>query len=111
MHTALGKPITMINFVYMALEKTDILKIAQLARLQLRDDEVQGYTQQLSGILDFVNQMNAVDTEAIAPLAHPLDISARLRDDMVTEQDQRAAFQAIAPAVEAGLYLVTKVID
>ena len=95
----------------MVLEKTDILKIAQLARLQLRDDEVQGYTQQLSGILDFVNQMNAVDTQNIDPLAHPLDIAARLREDLVTEQNQREQFQAIAPRVEAGLYLVPRVIE
>jgi aspartyl-tRNA(Asn)/glutamyl-tRNA(Gln) amidotransferase subunit C len=95
----------------MALSQEEVLSIAKLARLQVPAERLPALAQQLSGILDFVAQMNAVDTREIAPLAHPLDVSARLREDVVTETDQRREFQAIAPAVDAGLYLVPKVIE
>ncbi|MES2217935.1 MAG: Asp-tRNA(Asn)/Glu-tRNA(Gln) amidotransferase subunit GatC [Pseudomonadota bacterium] len=95
----------------MSLTTDDVKKIAHLARLAISDQEIKAYTEQLSGILDFVEQMNQVDTGNTQPLAHSLDISQRLRSDGVTEPDRRAAYQAIAPQVEAGLYLVPQVID
>ena len=95
----------------MSLTTADIKKIAHLARLNLSEEDVIQYTEQLSGILDFVEQMNQVDTANREPVAHSLDISQRLRPDAVTEIDQRTAFQAIAPQVEAGLYLVPQVIE
>ncbi len=95
----------------MALDNSDVAKIARLARLRLAEDEIPAYAQQLSGIFALVEQMNAVDTREVTPLAHPLDLKARLRLDEVTESNQREHFQAIAPQVEAGLYLVPKVLE
>jgi aspartyl-tRNA(Asn)/glutamyl-tRNA(Gln) amidotransferase subunit C len=95
----------------MSLEKAEVERIARLARLKLNNEDIPEYTRQLSRILDFVNQMNSVDTADILPMAHPLDLTARLRRDVVTEQNQREESQAIAPLVEAGLYLVPKVIE
>lgn len=95
----------------MSLEKVDVEKIARLARMRLNEDEIVAYTRQLSSMLEFVHQMNAVDTTEVAPLAHPLDLTARSREDIVTEDNQREEFQSTAPLVEAGLYLVPKVID
>ena len=95
----------------MSLTAGDVKKIAHLARLNMSDEEIAFYTPQLSNILAFVEQMNQVDTSHIEPLANPLDLSQRLRPDTVTEPDLREAYQAIAPKVEAGLYLVPKVID
>lgn len=95
----------------MALDAKDVKKIAFLARLDISDAEVAASAASLSRILGLIEQMNAVDTKAIAPMAHPQDAALRLRDDRVTEPDQRDKFQAIAPATEAGLYLVPKVIE
>jgi aspartyl-tRNA(Asn)/glutamyl-tRNA(Gln) amidotransferase subunit C len=95
----------------MALSQEEVLAIARLARLQVPAERLPALAQQLSGILDFVAQMNTMDTRNVEPLAHPLEVSARLREDTVTESDQRREFQAIAPAVDAGLYLVPKVIE
>ena len=95
----------------MALDAKDVKKIAYLARLDISEAEVAASTASLSRILGLIEQMNAVDTKAIAPMAHPQDAALRLRDDRVTEPDQRDKFQAIAPATEAGLYLVPKVIE
>ena len=95
----------------MSLTATDVKKIAHLARLNLSDADTQLYTEQLSKIIDFVEQMNQTDTGNSEPLAHSLDINQRLRADTVTETNQRTAFQAIAPQVEAGLYLVPQVIE
>lgn len=95
----------------MALDAKDVKKIAYLARLDISEAEVAASTASLSRILGLIEQMNAVDTKAIAPMAHPQDAALRLRDDRVTETDQRDKFQAIAPATEAGLYLVPKVIE
>jgi len=95
----------------MSLTTTDVKKIAHLARLTISDQEITAYTEQLSGILDFVEQMNKADTDNQEPLAHSLDVSQRLRKDAVTEPDLRSAYQAIAPQVEAGLYLVPQVIE
>jgi len=95
----------------MSLGPAEVGKIAHLARLAIREQDVPAYARNLSAILELVEQMNAVDTSGVAPLANPLDMAQRLRADEVTETDQRAHFQAIAPRVEAGLYLVPKVIE
>lgn len=86
-------------------------KIAHLARLGLNDADLPRTTEALNSILGLIDQMQAVDTTGIEPLAHPLEASQRLRADVVTETNHREAYQAIAPAVENGLYLVPKVIE
>ena len=95
----------------MSLTTEDVHKIAWLARLAIDPEKAQSYARDLSGILDFVEQMSGVDTSAATPMAHPLDEAQRLRPDAVTESDQRDWFQSHAPRVEAGLYLVPKVIE
>ncbi|NVK41484.1 MAG: Asp-tRNA(Asn)/Glu-tRNA(Gln) amidotransferase subunit GatC [Oceanospirillaceae bacterium] len=95
----------------MALERSDVEKIAHLARLQIREDEIPGYTGTLSNILALVDQLQAVDTDGVEPMSHPLDAVQRLRADDVTEPDQRENLQSVAPAVENGLFLVPKVIE
>jgi aspartyl-tRNA(Asn)/glutamyl-tRNA(Gln) amidotransferase subunit C len=94
-----------------SFDKKDVEKIAHLARLEIGEQEAAAYADQLSRILGLIEQMNAVDTTGITPLAHPQDTRLRLREDKVTETDQRERFQSIAPATEAGLYLVPKVIE
>ena len=95
----------------MALERSDVEKIAHLARLGLNDADIPRTTEDLNSILGLIDQMQAVDTTGIEPLAHPLEASQRLRADVVTESNHREAYQSIAPAVENGLYLVPKVIE
>lgn len=95
----------------MSLDRSDVEKIAHLARLALDQNAVAHYARELSNILGLVEQMNRVDTSGVEPLAHPLNAVQRMRDDIVTEGDDRERFQAIAPAVEAHLYLVPKVIE
>jgi aspartyl-tRNA(Asn)/glutamyl-tRNA(Gln) amidotransferase subunit C len=95
----------------MALDKKDIEKIAWLARLGINPGDIPGYARDLSSILDLVEQMNQVDTANTEPLAHPLDLNARGREDDVTETNQREHFQQYAPAVANGHYLVPKVIE
>ncbi|MCC7411338.1 MAG: Asp-tRNA(Asn)/Glu-tRNA(Gln) amidotransferase subunit GatC [Gammaproteobacteria bacterium] len=95
----------------MSISSTELARIATLARLQLEPGEAESYARDLSAILDFVAQMDAVDTTGVAPLAHPLELPARLRADEVTEPDRREQFQALAPLVDKGLYLVPKVIE
>ncbi|MFT5426083.1 MAG: aspartyl-tRNA(Asn)/glutamyl-tRNA(Gln) amidotransferase subunit C [Gammaproteobacteria bacterium] len=95
----------------MSLDKSDIDKIARLARLSISEADTPNYIHDVSNILDLIEKMNSINTDNIEPLAHPLEITARLREDKVTETDQRAHFQKIAPAVDNGHYLVPKVID
>ena len=95
----------------MALERSDVEKIAHLARIGLNDADIPRTTEALNSILGLIDQMQAVDTSGIEPLAHPLEASQRLRADVVTERNNRETYQAIAPAVEKGLYLVPKVIE
>ena len=99
----------------MALNSQDIDRIANLARLQLQPEESQRMLGQINGFFDIVEQMRAVDTTGVEPLAHPVaaiqDIALRLRDDVVSEVNQREANQRSAPAVERGLFLVPKVIE
>ena len=95
----------------MALERSDVEKIAHLARLGLNEADIPRTTETLNNILGLIDAMQAVNTDGIEPMAHPLDATQRLRADAVTENNQRDAYQAIAPAVESGLYLVPKVIE
>ena len=99
----------------MSLDASDIARIASLARLQLASDESERMLSQINGFFDLVERMRSVDTAGIEPLAHPVaaieDIALRLRDDVVSEPDNREANQKSAPAVEAGLFLVPKVIE
>jgi aspartyl-tRNA(Asn)/glutamyl-tRNA(Gln) amidotransferase subunit C len=94
------------------LTRRDVENIAHLARLQITEAELPVYVKSLSAILAFVEQLSAAPTEDVVPMAHPLeDQVQRLREDRVTESDRRDAYQPNAPAVEAGLYLVPKVIE
>ncbi|RQO63949.1 Asp-tRNA(Asn)/Glu-tRNA(Gln) amidotransferase GatCAB subunit C [Variovorax sp. KBW07] len=99
----------------MSLSNSDIARIASLARLQLAPDESERMLSQINGFFDLVERMRSVDTHGVEPLAHPVaaleDITLRLRDDVVSEPDNREANQKSAPAVEAGLFLVPKVIE
>ena len=95
----------------MLLTAENVKKIAHLARLGLDAQDIDAYTQDLSGMLDLMTQMNALNTDDVKPMAHPLDQVQRLRADVVSESNQREHFQAIAPQVDSGLYLVPKVIE
>jgi aspartyl-tRNA(Asn)/glutamyl-tRNA(Gln) amidotransferase subunit C len=97
--------------IAMALDTSAVAKIAHLARLEVADDDLDGYAAELSNILDLVEQMQRVDTSGVDPMAHPLHMAQRLRPDRVTEADQREHFQQHAPLTEDGLYLVPKVIE
>jgi aspartyl-tRNA(Asn)/glutamyl-tRNA(Gln) amidotransferase subunit C len=99
----------------MALTPKDIERIAHLARLALRADESEQMLVQINGFFDIVEQMRAVDTQGVEPLAHPVaavqEVTLRLREDRVSDPDQRAANQQNAPALEHGLFLVPRVIE
>ena len=95
----------------MKLAKNEIKDIAHLARLAIKPEEMADYQNDLSEIISFVDQMQAVNTDNIEPIAHPFEASQRLRPDEVTETNQRDKFQAIAPDVERGLFKVPKVIE
>ncbi len=95
----------------MSLDRSDVEKIAHLARLQIDDADIPEYAENLSNILDLVNQMQACDTASIEPLSNPLDAVQRLRADAVTETDNRDRLQSVSPAVEKGLFQVPKVIE
>jgi len=99
----------------MSLSASDISRIASLARLQLAPDESERMLSQINGFFDLVERMRAVDTTGVEPLAHPVaaveDVTLRLREDVVSEPNDREANQRSAPAVEAGLFLVPKVIE
>ena len=94
-----------------ALNDEDIGKIARLACLQIDAADSSNYANELSQVLDLVEQLKQIDTDDVLPMAHPTDAIQRLRDDVVTEENQREKFQAIAPQTEEGLYLVPKVIE
>ena len=95
----------------MSLDKHEVERIAHLARLEIDPGAVPEYARNLSNILDLVDQLGSADTAGVEPLAHPLEARQRLREDKVTETDQRERYQAIAPQVEDGLYLVPRVIE
>jgi aspartyl-tRNA(Asn)/glutamyl-tRNA(Gln) amidotransferase subunit C len=96
---------------FMSLSLADVEKVARLARLAMNDQELQAAQSQLNNIFGLIAEMQAVDTKGIAPMSHAQDVAQRLREDKVTEPNQREAFQAIAPQVENGLYLVPQVIE
>ena len=99
----------------MAIDSKEIARVANLARLELRPDETERVLSQLNGLFALVDQMDAVDTTGVEPLAHPAallgEVALRLRDDIACEPNQRDASQVSAPAVERGLFLVPKVIE
>lgn len=95
----------------MSLSTDDVKKVARLARLAMSENEIKTAHAQLSGIFDLIAEMQAVDTSGVEPMSHAQDVTQRLREDKVTETSQREAFQAIAPQVERGLYLVPQVIE
>lgn len=95
----------------MSLERSDVERIAHLARLEVAESDIPEYARNLSNIFSLVEQMEAVDTHGVKPMAHPFDAVQRLRADEVTESNQRDHFQQIAPKVVDGLYLVPKVIE
>jgi len=96
----------------MSLSRRDVESIAHLARLRISEAELPVYVESLSKILEWVEQLQAVDTAAVAPMAHPLAGEVqRLRADAVSESDHRAEYQQNAPRVVAGLYAVPKVIE
>ncbi len=93
------------------MDRSDVEKLAELACLDISEATVDEVTQSITDIIALVDQLQAVDTTNVEPMAHPLDTVQRLRHDEVTESNHREAFQAIAPSAEAGLYLVPKVIE
>ncbi|MFI3120047.1 MAG: Asp-tRNA(Asn)/Glu-tRNA(Gln) amidotransferase subunit GatC [Methylococcaceae bacterium] len=95
----------------MSLTADNVKQIAHLARLGIERQDVASYARDLSGMLDLMTQMGELNTDGVEPMAHPMDQVQRLRADVVTERDNREKFQAIAPQVDEGLYLVPKVIE
>jgi aspartyl-tRNA(Asn)/glutamyl-tRNA(Gln) amidotransferase subunit C len=96
----------------MSLTRQDVEKIARLARLSITDSEMPVYVTSLSSIVDFVDELSKVETGTVVPMAHPLDGQhQRLRADAVSETDHHEKYQANAPAVQAGLYVVPRVIE
>jgi len=95
----------------MAIESSDIAKLAKLARIEINDAAAQEAAKSISEVLALVDQLQAINTDGVLPMAHPLDAVQKLRPDVVSETNQREAFQSIAPATQDGLYLVPKVIE
>ncbi len=95
----------------MTLTLDDVNRIAHLARIEVEPREAEQVLAQLAGIFRMIEDMQAVDTEGVEPMSHAQDVTLRMRDDQVTEADQHALFQSIAPQVDASLYLVPKVIE
>ena len=95
----------------MSLNSADIKRIAHLARIEVSDAEAEATLIKLTGILGLIEQMQAVDTTGIVPMSHSQNVTQRLREDVVTETNERELFQSIAPAIKDGLYLVPKVIE
>jgi len=95
----------------MSLSLQEVIRVAWLARIEITDAEAQSVQGHLNGIFQLIEQMQSVDTEGVAPMAHAQDVVQRLREDRVTESDQHALYQSIAPQVEGGLYLVPLVIE
>ena len=107
----LAHPLRLDLRIAMALGLDDVRRVAQLARLRLDDAQTAAMLAELNAIFQLIGEMQAVDTSEVAPMSHALDMVQRLREDAVIETDQHALFQAVAPHVEGGLYLVPKVIE
>jgi aspartyl-tRNA(Asn)/glutamyl-tRNA(Gln) amidotransferase subunit C len=95
----------------MSLSLDEVKRVAMLARMEVSDVESQRILNELSGVFDLIAKMQSIDTEGVEPMAHAQDVVARLRPDIVTEHDQHELFQSVAPAIDADLYLVPKVIE
>lgn len=95
----------------MAVDRSDIAKLAELARIAISENTADQVAHSISDVLALVDQLQAVNTDGVVPMAHPLDAVQRLRADEITEPNQREQFQAIAPATQDGLYLVPQVIE
>ena len=95
----------------MSLSLADVHRLAYLARIEIDAAQAEAVRAKLDAILGLLNELNAVDTTGVVPMAHTQDVAAPLREDRVTETDHRELFQSLAPAVERGLYLVPKVIE
>ena len=95
----------------MAFDKSDLSKVAQLARVQITEEEMDDIEGRITEILRLIDQMQSVDTTSIIPMSHPLDGKQILRSDMVSEDNNRDELQKLAPKVENGLFLVPKVIE
>ena len=95
----------------MSLSLQEVLRVAWLARIEITDAEAEAVQGHLNGIFQLIEHMQSVETEGVAPMAHAQDVVQRLREDEVTESDQRALYQSIAPQVEGGLYLVPRVME
>ncbi|MCU7812678.1 MAG: Asp-tRNA(Asn)/Glu-tRNA(Gln) amidotransferase subunit GatC [Candidatus Thiodiazotropha sp. (ex Notomyrtea botanica)] len=95
----------------MSLDHSDVEKIAHLARMALDESQIDAYAKDLSNILGLVEALEVANTDHVEPMAHPLHMAQRLRQDQVTETDHREENQSIAPSVESGLYLVPQVIE
>lgn len=95
----------------MTLSLADVLRIAHLARIEIDAMEAEGVRVKLDAIFAMINELRAVDTTGVVPMAHAQDVMLPLREDTVTEPDRHALYQAAAPAVEDGLYLVPKVLE
>jgi aspartyl-tRNA(Asn)/glutamyl-tRNA(Gln) amidotransferase subunit C len=95
----------------MSLTDQEVRHIAKLARIELADAQLDATRSHLNSMLGLIEQLQSIDTTGVEPMAHATDLTLRLRDDRVTETDHRAAYQAVAPAVESGLYLVPRVIE
>ena len=93
------------------LSRDDVRRIAELARIEVPEEGLAAVQRDLNGIFGLVERMRAVDTAGVEPMAHAVDLTQRLREDKVTDTDQHELFQACAPQVEDGLYLVPKVIE
>ena len=95
----------------MTLTVLDVTRIAQLARIEVDEQQAQQVLAQLQGVFALIEELQSADTRGVEPMSHARDVSLRLREDRATESDARSRFQAIAPRVDAGLYLVPKVIE
>ena len=95
----------------MSLTPEQVKQVAHLARLELKPEQLEPISRQLTNILEMVGALSKADTGRTEPMAHPLDMAQRLRPDAITEENRREVFQAHAPAVKDGLYLVPKVIE
>ena len=95
----------------MALTLDDVRRVAHLARIEISDEHAVSVLRDLRSIFELIERMQAVDVSGIEPMSHAQDLTLRLREDVVSEDDQRRLFQAVAPQVESGLYLVPRVIE
>jgi aspartyl-tRNA(Asn)/glutamyl-tRNA(Gln) amidotransferase subunit C len=95
----------------MAISAADVHRIAELARIEIDAAQAEDVRAKLAAIFGMIDELNAVDTTGVVPMAHAQDVQLALRNDVVSESDRHLLFQSVAPAVEDGLYLVPKVIE